>query len=212
MTAMRKYTRRFKDFLRDEDGLILAEGIVMMPLIIWALVAMFIYWDVFRTINVTQKAAYSVADLLSRQRDTVPLTFANGLQNILTFLTPGGHPVKMRITSFECISPALPSQPGVSQPCDDTLGSYRLLFSFSPGNKVTALTQANIQGWKTTRVPVLNNGESVFVVETSVEFKTQMKTVLAGFLVGVDDGTYGEFIVTRPRHRRLCLEGTNTCS
>ncbi len=209
---MRKYTRRFKDFLREEDGLILAEAIVMMPLIIWALVAMFIYWDVFRTINVTQKAAYSVADLLSRQRDTLPLTFANGLQNIATFLTPGGHPVKMRITSFECVSPPLATQPGVTQPCDASKGTYRLLFSFSPGGKVTTLTQANIQGWKTTRVPVLNNGESVFVVETTVEFRTQMKSVLAGFLVGVDNGTYGEFIVTRPRHRRLCLQGTNTCT
>lgn len=212
MTAMRKYTRRFKDYLREEDGLILAEGLIMLPLIIWALVAMFIYWDVFRTINVTQKAAYSVADLLSRQRDTIPLTFANGLQNIATFLTPGGHPVKMRITSFECISPPLASEPGVTQACTDSRGSYRLLFSFSPGGKVTPLTQANIQGWKTTRVPIINNGESVFVVETSVEFKTQMKTVLAGFLVAVDDNTYGEFVVTRPRHRRLCLEGTSTCT
>ena len=212
MMAMRKNTRRFKDFLRDEDGLILVEGLIMLPLIIWALVAMFIYWDVFRTINVTQKAAYSIADLLSRQRDTIPTTFANGLQNVATFLTPGGHPVKMRITSFECISPALPAQPGVTQPCDGTRGSYRLLFSFSPGGKVPPLTQADIQVWKTTRVPVLNSGESVFVVETSVEFKTQMKTVLAGFLVGVDDGTYGEFIVTRPRHGRLCLQGTATCT
>jgi Flp pilus assembly protein TadG len=205
MTAMRKCTRRFKDFLRDEDGLILVEGLIMMPLIIWALVAMFIYWDVFRTINVTQKAAYSVADLLSRQRDTIPLTFANGLQNVAEFLTPGGHPVKMRITSFECVS----TTTGV---CNSTSGTYRLLFSFSPRGKVATLTQANIQAWKTTRVPVMNNGESVFVVETSVEFKTQMKTVLAGFLVGVDDGNYGQFIVTRPRHRRLCLEGTTTCT
>ena len=209
---MRKPVQRFKAFLRDEDGLILAEGIVMMPLIIWALVAMFIYWDVFRTINVTQKAAYSIADLLSRQRDTIPLNFANGLQNVANFLTPGGHPVRMRITSFECISPMLPAQPGVTQPCNATRGSYRLLFSFSPGGRVTPLTQANIQGSKATRVPVLNNGESVFVVETSVQFQTQMKTVLAGFLVGVDDGTYGEFVVTRPRHRRLCLQGTTTCN
>lgn len=209
---MRKPIQRFKQFLRDEDGLILAETVVMLPLLIWALVAMFIYWDVFRTINVTQKASYAIADLLSRQRDTIPTTFANGLQNVADFLTPGGHPVKLRITSFECVSPPLATQPGVTQACNATLGSYRLLFSFSPGGKVTALNQADIQPWKMTRVPVLNNGESVFVVETSVEFKTQMKTVLAGFLVGVQDGTYGEFVVTRPRHRRLCLEGTSTCT
>lgn len=194
---MRKPVQRFKAFLRDEDGLILAEGILMLPLLIWALVAMFIYWDVFRTINVTQKAAYGVADLLSRQRDTIPLNFANGLQNVVDFLTPGGHPVIMRITSLQY---------------DAVNDRYELLFSYSPQNKISVLTQADIQAWKGTKIPVLNDDESVFVVETNVQFQTQMKTVLAGFLVGVDNGTYGEFVVTRPRHRRLCLEGTNTCN
>lgn len=211
---MRQLKHRFVSFLHDEDGLILVEGLIMLPLLIWALVAMFIYWDVFRTINVTQKAAYSVADLLSRQRDTIPLAFANGLQNVLDFLTPGGHPVKLRITSIECTSPT------GSKVCNFSTGSYKLLFSFSPGspaNGVLPLTETQIQGWKGTtatngKVASLNNGESVFVVETTVDFKAQLPTVLAGFLINVEDQTFGEFIVTRPRHRRLCLEGTTTCT
>lgn len=207
---MQKLKHRFVSFLRNEDGLVLAEGLIMMPLLIWGLIAMFIYWDVFRTINMTQKAAYSIADLLSRQKNTIPLAYANGLQNVMNFLTPGGHAVKMRITSFECVSPNLPSQPGVTQPCNETLGTYRLLFSMSPGGAVSPLTQANIQNWK-PRIPSINNGESVFVVETSVEFQAQLKTAIAGIMVGVTDNTFGEFIVTRPRHRRLCLEGTTTC-
>lgn len=194
---MRKLKHRFSAYLREEDGLILAEGLMMLPLLIWALVAMFIYWDVFRTINVTQKAAYSVADLLSRQRDTIPITYANGLQKVMDFLTPGGYPVTMRITSLEY---------------DGDKDEFVLLFSFSPANKIAPLTQSEIQSWKGTKIPLLTHGESVFVVETEVAFKTQMKTVLAGFLIGVEDGKYGQFIVTRPRHRRLCLEGTTTCT
>lgn len=208
---MRNLKHRLGTFLRDEDGLILVEALITLPLLIWALVAMFIYWDVFRTINITQKAAYSVADLLSRQRDTIPINFANGLQNVIEFLTPGGHPVKMRITSLECNSP------NGTKVCNSSTGSYKLLFSFSPGNKVTPLTQTQIQSWKGTnptngKIATLNNGESVFVVESSVEFKAQLATVLAGFLVNVTDNTFGEFIVTRPRHRRLCLQGTSTCT
>ena len=206
---MRALKHRFATFLRDEDGLILVEGLIMLPLLIWALVAMFIYWDVFRTINVTQKAAYSVADLLSRQRDTIPTSFANGLQKVVDFLTPGGHPVRMRITSFECNSP---TGTQAEQICNGTRGTYKLLFSFSPENKVSSLTQANIQGWKGTKIPTLVHGESVFVVETEVEFKAQLPTMLAGLLIGVQDGTFGDFIVTRPRNHRLCLEGTTTCS
>lgn len=205
MKQMRKSVQRFQAFLREEDGLILAEGVMMLPLIIWAMVAMFIYWDVFRTVNVTQKAAYSVADLLSRQKDDIPVAFANGLQNVVNFLTPGGHEVAIRITSFECVSPA-------DLVCDSDSGSYRLLFSMSPQNKVPALTQAGIQGWRGSRIPVMNAGESLYVVETEVQFQTQMKSVLAGFLVAVEDRTYGQFVVTRPRHRRLCLVGTTTCT
>lgn len=202
---MHKLKTRFRSYLRDEDGLILAEGLIMLPLMIWALVAMFIYWDVFRTINVTQKAAYGIADLLSRQRDTIPTNFANGLQNVMDFLTPGGHPVQLRITSLECV--------GVNGGgCTANSGSLRLLFSFSPGGKVTPLTQANIQSWKGSKIPVLNNTESVFVVESSVEFKAQLQTFIAGFMVGVEDATFGQFIVTKPRHRRLCLQGTTTCT
>ena len=206
---MRALKHRFATFLRDEDGLILVEGLIMLPLLIWALVAMFIYWDVFRTINVTQKAAYSVADLLSRQKDTIPLTFANGLQKVVDFLTPGGHPVKMRITSLECVSPVgLPAE----QICNGSKGNYKLLFSFSPGSKVAGLSETNIQNWKGTKIPTLVHGESVFVVETEVDFKAQLPMVLAGLLIGVQDGTFGDFIVTRPRNRRLCLEGTTTCT
>ncbi|OYX18766.1 MAG: hypothetical protein B7Z04_11385 [Rhodobacterales bacterium 32-66-9] len=192
---MRTLKHRFVSFLRDEDGLILAEGLLMLPLVIWALVAMFIYWDVFRTINVTQKAAYGIADLLSRQRDTIPTSFADGLQNIMDFLTPGGHPVKMRITSFECVATA-------------TTAVKRLHELSEPPE---ALTEAQIQPWKGTKIPVLNNGDSVFVLETSVEFKAQLQTFLAGLLVNVNDATFGDFIVTRPRKRRLCLQGVPTC-
>jgi hypothetical protein len=204
---MRNLKQRAGAFLRDEDGLVLAEGLIMLPLLIWGLVAMFIYWDVFRTINATQKAAYSIADLLSRQKNTIPLAYANGLQNVMDFLTPGGHPVKMRITSFECVSTVDPKT------CTPTTGTYKLLFSFSPKGKVTDLmTEAEIQNWRATRIPTLNNGDSIFVVETTVEYKAQLQTAVAGMMIGVNDNTFGQFIFTRPRHQRLCLEGTTTCT
>jgi hypothetical protein len=205
---MRTLKHRFTTFLRDEDGLILVEGLIMLPLLVWALVAMFVYWDVFRTINVSQKTAYSVADLLSRQRTDISVSFANGLQKVVNFLTPGGHPVKMRITSFECKSS---SGTQAEQICNATRGDFRLLFSFSPDNKVTALSESDIQAWKGVRIPTLVHNESVFVVETQVDYEAQLPVALMGLLIGVDDQSFGEFIVTRPRNRRLCLESTSTC-
>lgn len=189
---MRYVHRRFDAFLRDESGLILAEALIMLPLLVWTLVAMFVYWDVFRTINMTQKAAYSIADLLSRQENPITCEYADGLQKVLTFLTPNGHATKIRITSFE-----------YDQPNDE----YDLLFSFSPENRIAPLNQAAIQAWE-PKIPELSHQEAVFVVETQVDFKSQIQSGLLGLLIGVEDQSFGEFIVTRPRHRRLLLDPT----
>jgi hypothetical protein len=194
---MRNLKHRFSAFLRNEDGLVLVEGLLMLPLVIWAMVAMFIYWDVFRTINVTQKAAYGVADLLSRQRAPMSEDFIDGLQEVMNFLTPGGHPVQLRVTSLEY---------------DESEDKYVRLFSRSPLDKVPELTEAQIQAWKVDKIPLLNDGDSVFVVETRVQFKAQLQTFLAGFLVGVEDANFGNFIVTRPRKRRLCIENDPNCT
>jgi hypothetical protein len=194
---MRNLKHRFSSFLRNEDGLVLVEGLLMLPLVIWAMVAMFIYWDVFRTINVTQKAAYGVADLLSRQRAPMSEEFIDGLQQVMNFLTPGGHPVQLRVTSLEY---------------DESEDKYVRLFSRSPLDKVPELTEAQIQAWKVDKIPLLNDGDSVFVVETRVQFKAQLQTFLAGFLVGVEDANFGNFIVTRPRKRRLCIENDPNCT
>lgn len=194
---MRNLKHRFSSFLRNEDGLVLVEGLLMLPLVIWAMVAMFIYWDVFRTINVTQKAAYGVADLLSRQRAPLSEEFVDGLQQVMNFLTPGGHPVQLRVTSLEY---------------DEGEDKYIRLFSRSPLDQVPELTEAEIQPWKVDKIPLLNDGDSVFVVETRVQFKAQLQTFLAGFLVGVEDANFGNFIVTRPRNRRLCMEDDPLCT
>jgi len=188
--TMRYVHRRFDAYLRDESGLILAEALIMLPLLVWTLIAMFVYWDVFRTINMTQKAAYSIADLLSRQENPITCSYANGLQEVLTFLTPNGYPTKIRITSLEY---------------DEPNNRYRLLFSFSPENRITRLDEAAIQNWA-PKIPKLSHLESVFVVETQVDFKSQMQSGLLGLLIGVDDQSFGEFIVTRPRHRRLMID------
>jgi hypothetical protein len=188
---MSNLKQRFGSFLHEEDGLVIAETLIMLPMLIWVLVAMFIYWDVFRTINITQKAAYSVADLLSRQRTEVPSAYADGLQNVVDFLTPGGHPVDVRITSLQY---------------DGNNNKFTLLCSYSPKNKAAVLNEADIQPWLNTKIPALSHGENVFVVETEVKFTAQLDTAIAGLMVGVKDATYGEFIVTRPRHRPLCID------
>lgn len=193
---MSRLKSRFRSYLRDEDGVVLAETLIILPLLVWVLVALFVYWDVWRTVNVSQKAAYSIADLLSRQEDPIPVDFIPDMQNVLTFLTPGSPLVSMRVTSFEY---------------DEEDEEYCLLLSQTTTEAIQPLTEAAIQPWRGSRIPTLSDRESVFVVETWVNHVPRFDAGVMNVAPGLGQMTFGEFIVTRPRHRRLVLEGNQNC-
>lgn len=195
---MQRFKNSFRSFLRDEDGVVLAETLLIIPFLIWTMVALFVYWDVWRTINIGQKAAYSVADLLSRQEDPIEPAYLANMQNILNFLTPGAPQRAMRITSFEY---------------DAGDDEYCLLFSTSTNEAAAPKkTKTQIQEWRTAgRIPTLVDRESVFVVETWVDFTPAFDTGVLNIGPTLNAATYGEFIVTSPRHRRLVLVGNTNC-
>ncbi len=182
-------TQHVKGFLRDETGVVLAEALLLLPLLIWGFLALVVYWDVFRTINTSQKAAYSISDLMSRQ-STVSAQYLDGLQNVINFLTPGSPQSAMRITSIQF---------------DETNNKYDLLFSRSPGNLITPHTQASIQLLK-TKIPTMKDLDSVIIVETAVDYEPGFNTGVLSFAPGVEAETFTQFIVTRPRFwRRVCM-------
>ncbi|MDM7932108.1 hypothetical protein [Tabrizicola sp.] len=191
---MKSLRNSLRSFAKDESGVLLAEFLLLIPFMIWGFVALFVYWDVFRTINVTQKAAYSVADLLSRQAVVTP-EFVDGLQSVLAFLTPGTPDSRIRITSMEY---------------DAGDDEYDLLFSRSPGGKVPEHTSVSIQLLK-PQIPIMDDLDSVIIVETWVDYVPSFDTGLLNMTPGVDNQTFMQFIVTRPRTRRLCLAGSVTC-
>ena len=54
-------------FRRDERGSVIAEMVITLPMLIWAYMAMYVYWDAFRMINSVQKASYTISDMVSRE-------------------------------------------------------------------------------------------------------------------------------------------------
>lgn len=201
---MQRLRNSVRGFLRDEGGALLAEALIMMPMLIWGFLALVVYWDVFRTINITQKAAYSIADMLSRQT-VVTTQFVDGLDNVLTFLTPGTPVSEMRITSFQ-LDEGSNIQPGFDG--DD---SYCLLFSRvvggTSGSPRIPHDVASIQALN-ARIPDMADLESVVLVETWVDYEPDFDTGVLNFAPGVTGQTFTQFIVTRPRNdRRVVLDG-----
>ena len=200
---MYRFRHSIRSFAKDESGLLLFEFLLLLPMMIWGFLALFVYWDVYRTINTSQKAAYSIADLLSRQV-VVTTNFIDGLQQVLAFLTPGAEESRMRITSFEM------DEGTVILPAWDADDSYVLLFSRSPDSAVLAHTQTTIQNLQPF-IPEMDDLDSVVIVETWVDYTPDFDIGVLAYGPGLQDQSFSQFIVTRPRTRRVCLDGTPGC-
>ncbi|CAN1509605.1 hypothetical protein MCELHM10_00751 [Paracoccaceae bacterium] len=201
---MYRFRHSIQSFAKDESGVLLAEFLLLLPMMIWGFLALFVYWDVYRTINISQKAAYAIADLLSRQV-VVTTTFIDGLQEVLAFLTPGAQASRMRITSFEM------DEGTVVRAAWDSDDRYVLLFSRSPGGAVVAYNQMTIQDLQPF-IPEMDDLDSVVIVETWVDYSPDFDIGVLAYGPGLQDQSFSQFIVTRPRTRRVCLDGTSGCA
>jgi len=204
---MSRLKASIRAFAADQSGVMLAESLVTLPLLIWSFIALFVYWDVYKTINTAQKAAYSIADLLSRQ-ESVTDEFVEGLSDILTFLTPTSPETRLRVTSIE-----FDEGTDIEDAVFDGDDHFHLLFSCSSNGVVAPPhTDVTIQALE-PQIPILDDLGTVIIVETWTEFQPAFDIGVLNTAPGLTDQTFTNFIVTAPRQRRVCLEGGVTeCS
>jgi hypothetical protein len=182
------FARRLRRFRDEEDGLIFAEFLIMLPLLLWTFMALFIYWDAFRTINQAQKAAYSVSDLISRQSE-VTVGFLDGLEVVTEYLMNDSPGVSIRITSLEW---------------REDEDAYRVIFSYSPGNKMPTHTPTTLMAIKEERIPDMADNHGAVIVETTVDYDPAIN-------IGIPNHSFDNFVITRPRYDRLVCLTTAVC-
>lgn len=182
----------FGRFLRNERGTVLVEFLLLLPFLVWVMIAVVVFWDVFRTINTAQKAAYSVSDLISRQEDNLSVSFVDGMQDVFDYLmVDAAQDSRLRITSLYY---------------DDASKSYKLIFSVSPGDRVIPLTETDLQ-MLTDRIPILNDKDSVVIVESLVDYTASFNTGLFNIADALGSNVFENFVVTPPRFRSaICLQ------
>lgn len=174
-------------FLHDESGTVMVETVIVLPMLLWSYLAMFVYWDSFRSMNTVQKAAYTVSDAISREMIALPDTYFNGLRSVMEILIDRNQDVKMRITSITY---------------DQATLQFKVLWSYSPGSMLPELTTATLQEVK-SRIPKMSDADFATIVETEVPYTP-------AFNVGLSSQTMKQFIITRPRFvAPTCMIGRN---
>ncbi|MCC5988990.1 MAG: pilus assembly protein [Pararhodobacter sp.] len=87
---------RFRD---DARGAVSVETIIILPLLLWALVATVVFFDAFRTRHQVQTAALTVADIVSRETDMLTTDYLEGMNDVFDFLANSRRPTRLRISS-----------------------------------------------------------------------------------------------------------------
>ena len=191
---MKSLMHPFRRFLREERGAILMETIIVLPILVWALMAMAAYWDIYRTINRQQKAAYAVADVIARQRTITP-AYVDAMDDVVKYMLDDGQAVKVRVTSV-----------GWST----ANNRFEVKWSRSPSSALPALTTTTLQAYA-GKIPAMTDSSTVMLLETELQYVPNIKVAFTDS-VGVEEQTLKQFIVTRPRFSdKICLSTVTPC-
>ncbi|MDR7123977.1 TadE/TadG family type IV pilus assembly protein [Pseudotabrizicola sp. 4114] len=180
--------RRFK---RDERGLAAAEMLMVMPIYMFCIFGTFTFWDAFDVVNRSQKAAYSVSDLVTRKQDNVTEAYVTGMFNTMQYMMGPSLPTRTRITSVFY---------------SEARNRYEVLWSRASTTTIPRLTTATLPGLQ-DHLPVMHDGDALIVVEANVDFVPLIGPV--DWVMGnVEDGVLRHVIVTRPRFLpKICMQG-----
>lgn len=174
MSVLQKLRLRIGAFGADRDGSMPIEGVMAATFLIWWYIASFQFFDAYRQKNVNLKAAYTIADMISRQ-DEVNAAYIGGLNKIFDYLTYSRKATEVRVTSIGW---------------DTTTNAFKVKWSYSSGTRpiqtnATLNTMAN-------RIPNMAPSDSTVLVETYMAYEPI-------FSVGLNAQWFNTFITTRPR-------------
>ncbi|NNL74519.1 MAG: hypothetical protein HKP29_14245 [Silicimonas sp.] len=170
--------RNFVKFLRrSEDGSLSIETVLAVPMLVWAITATTVFFDAFKTLNVNQKATYTVADMLSRETQAVDGDYLRGLHEVFDYLstTPGDNAIRVTVVRMD-------EDPNTG------VKTRALVWSQGVGGIAGYLDVTTID----PRLPDMSPGDQLIVVESEQDWSP-------AFAVGLASYRFYDVAITRPR-------------
>lgn len=181
MTGWAKY--QLARFLRRPDAGVSVETIIILPVVLWAFLAVVVYFDLFRAVTTSQRAAYTVADSISRQQnDALTADQIETYNRIFAYLAEARHTTAIRVSSI------------IWNP---VINDYAIAWSYGADGR-QPLTDADITEAMRERLPTVPTQDSVIVVETAMDYRPILSQLLLSGTV-LRERRLQEFVVTRPR-------------
>ncbi len=164
-------------FSRREDASVSVEAVLILPILIWAVTATLVMWDAFKTLNVTQKATYTIADMISRETENISDNYLTSVFEIYGFLAASAGENALRVSVVTLVEDE-----------DTNVQTLELLCSRGLGGILDYTNVSQIEN----RIPTMVPGDQMIVVETEHEWSP-------AFAVGLASYRFREVALARPR-------------
>ena len=168
--------QEIKRTARDERGSFSVEAILMFPLLVWAFVAMFVFFEGLRESNINLKAAYTVSDLLSRETELIDQAYLDDMKDVYAWMSRSRNEVQMRVTVVRY----------------DAVNDRHVNIWSRGVNGKPDLTQEGVTEKLTPHIPIMADASTTIVVETWALYDPIMD-------IGLTDTEIHNVIVTSPR-------------
>ncbi len=174
-------------FIRSEEGSISVEAMLILPILVWCYLGTFVFFDAYRSQSTNLKAAYTIGDTLSRETGYITPLYMDSLSALQKFLVDEDNGMaRLRVSVYRY------------RASDNT---YRVNWSRTRGGGV-ALTDTLLADLR-PNLPRMPNNEIAILVETWVGYHPT-------YSVGLQDFTFTDLVVTRPRFATQLCANTNT--
>ena len=188
---------RLTAFWREDEGSLSVEAVMILPLLLWAFLATFTFFDVYRSKNLALKANYAVSDLLSREIQPIDMNYLLGIEDVYAYLTQGGDPAWVRVTVVYC-----------TEDCDSQTDRVLKRDWSKATDGVSTHTNTIIQDSYGDVIPMIAEGERVIMVETMAGYEPPFSV----YLTGIEARDMNDIVMTRPRFApQLCWQGQSNC-
>ncbi len=168
--------RILSGYARDERGSITVEFVLIVPLLFWAFMASYVFFDGYRQSALNVKAAYTVGDLISRETEAINDTYIDSMYALFQMMVRDQAPVGLRISVVRY---------------DAAQDRYYVDWSRIRGIYTYPRDNSNLEDIR-ARLPEMPDGERVILVESSNIYEPI-------FNVGFGNLDLDNFVFTRPR-------------
>ena len=173
LNKLKSQLARFRD---DTRGSVSVEAVLIFPLVMWSLLAMFVFFEGYRQSGISHKAANTIADMYSRETMAITPTYVDNTKAMFDILAEATTNTKIRVSVVKW---------------SKRKNKYLVEWSESRGGAVTALSDGDLI-LLADKLPTLPPEERVVLIETWNTFEPL-------FNIGMDDVEIHTFVFTRLR-------------